>query len=69
MGPLCSLPTLVLAGNCRVQQAFQDEREGPAFSLQVRSEGLEYPCTPLPGTWHPLELEVGVHWKGGKQLG
>lgn len=34
MGPLCSLPTLVLAGNCRVLQAFRDEREGPAFSLQ-----------------------------------
>lgn len=61
--------TLVLARNCRVQQAFQDEREGPAFSLQVRSEGPKCPCTPLPGTWHPLELEVGVHWKGESSLG
>lgn len=74
MGPLCSLPTLVLAGNCRVLQAFQDEREGPAFSLQGeegRPRVLVPPCprTPLPGTRHPLELEVGVHWKGGKQLG
>nr|XP_020771424.1 uncharacterized protein LOC110152205 isoform X3 [Odocoileus virginianus texanus] len=47
MGPLCSLPTLVLAGNCTVLQAFQDEREGPAFSLQGSCTQAAASCMPI----------------------